>query len=364
MAADDVSSPDFWENAFTKEELSLDTADKGEQYRTVPPDVIAETYEEDPMKAFEMQKSNDILRHARAQAEGMEVRKKSLHEVNWRFSIETPKGLVGVWNNYDGSRLFLSYPRDSDLESPVSDSFIMDILDLAYAQPVKVVSALATTNKHLAESMSDEDKPSIPQEGFNSHVFYREKDYLKKYAEFWGPQEPTGGRVWFTRENIDTLLPFPLITAEGEYKEVLGGWMHTNSFGTYDYEHSNPYAPDAPTNNPQAVQRYRDKFLRLASEIAFKMGGPSSATLNLGFSLVPEDLYRESYQDIEWLEGEFGERKGGLQEIVRAKKGDSTVFLRSGNDFIPWETTLRAPIGGIKRPDALANFIADDILYF
>jgi hypothetical protein len=65
--------------------------------------------------------------------------------------------------------------------------------------------------------------------------------------------------------------------------------------------------------------------------------------IDYGFVLVPEQLTALGYQDIEWLAGMPGIRKGWHQEIVRARKGKETIVLRSGNNIVPWSTIRRVP---------------------
>lgn len=299
---------------------------KGAQYTPIPPDEISRTFEYYPLKGPLMNMANENLRDAQAQAEGLEIREKGYHDKGWELSIQTPNGIVGLSSSWLGTRFYLGYPKEFlPPRTQVTDKLITTILGVEKADVLSAGS----------------------------------------WGRFYGPLEPNGGRVWFDYDRNSTGARFPN-TTDGELQEVYYWHPTANGVTNYPYsEYSQDTSEDAPTAAEEAVQRYRDRFILLASEIAFLIGGARAININYGFVLVPEDLDREGYGGVSFLKGDWGIREGGGRELVRGQRGDSTIILQSGNSLVPWSTILRAPVNGrITSPTTLADFIKEDILWF
>ena len=429
MTQEQEPNKDIWQETINGLDFSKLGKGKEDEYPTIPPSEISEAYETYPLRGDLMRLANENLREARAQAEGTKPRERQLHDMGWELSIETPRGMVGLWSCWLGNQFYLGFPKTTDkviasvdpqtvtrlgnhlragelspnapywqrqplnhegakskwadmsdpelrktLKAfrvpfsdgpfiPVTDELIMATLGVERARPVRQVNATAVNDFNYRRKYADPDKPleATPHGQIVGYKYTGER----QWAKFYGPIEPTGGRVWVDYSGFHSNgMHFSYITEGGQLESLYYGHSQSNGVYTEQFSFHNKYAPEGPTAEAEAVQKYRDRFIRLASEVAFLMGGPKAVNINYGFSMVPEDLYREGYNDVSWLKGDLGERKGWGNEIVRGKRGDSTVVLKSGNSLVPRTTTLRAPTGRIASPSVLTDFIKEDILYF
>ncbi len=429
MSQEQRPEKNIWDQALEGVDFSkLDKGKEGE-YPTISPREISEAYETYPLKGDLMRLANENLKEARAQAEGAKPRERKTHDMGWELAIETPQGLVGLWSCWLGNQFYLGFPKstssvvdsvdaqtvisfgnhlrmnqlstnapwwqrkpldyqgargqleemsDPELREtlrlhrvpfrdvpyiPVTDELIMQTLGAERAKAVRQVNATAVNDPNYKGEFADPDKP-LEQNRAGQIVGYQDVGE-RQWAKFYGPMEPTGGRVWVDYSGFHSNgMHFPYIDEQGQLQSLYYGHDRSNGIYTDQFSFYNQYAPEGPTADPEAIQKYRDKFIRLAAEIAFIMGGPKAVNIDYGYSMVPEDLYREGYEDIIWLKGDLGERKGWGNEIVRGRKGDGTVVLKSANSLVPWSTTLRAPIRRLASPTMLADFIKEDILWF
>lgn len=334
--------------------------DKGkmDEYPTIRPDEISGAYESSILKGHMMRFANDVLRGAREQAQGLKPRERINHDMGWSLSIETPQGIIGLWSCWLGNQFYLGFPKSV----VVSDDLIMKTLKIEKAKPIRQVNATAVIDPNYIGEYADPDKP-LEQNTAGQTVGYQDVgDRL--WAKFYGPIEPTGGRVWVDYSDFHSMIThFPYIDKRGKLQSVPYGHEQSKGIHTAQFSFYNQYTPEGPTADPSAIQKYKDRFIDLAAEITFIMGGPISVNMDYGFSMVPEDLHREGY-DVKWLKGEYGERQGWGNEIVRGKKGDSTIILKSGNSIVPWSTILNAPVSGLTSPETLSAFIKEEMLFF
>jgi hypothetical protein len=142
------------------------------------------------------------------------------------------------------------------------------------------------------------------------------------------------------------------------------GHDKSNGISTYPFGFHNGYAPDGPTTDEAAIQDYKEKFILLASRIAYSMGGAVKLHVDYGFVMVPEDLGNEGYQ-VEWKAGQPGVREGwGSERVVGTKSGE-VVYLKSGNSLVPWSTIRRMNVPNeVTNANKLGQFILEDGLYF
>lgn len=449
---------EFEHNEFLKQALEgvdLSILDQGreKEYPTYTPEQIIDAESNGVGQGVMMWLGNMNMLDAKDQAEGRRQRVKKTHEIDWKLSLQTPRGIVGLsysWSRYLRYEqwLYLGFPRSaqqvldsigtqsltefgedlrvahggklsddwssadqtamhylkrlSDLELrktlasykipfsdcpyiSVPDELIIDTLGVERAKPVQHVSEYGIKLKDVPLQGLLEQKRYDVIIALACNELHCSPDKLKaveighqdgsvtayyhhgevKWGKFYGPIEPTAGRVWIENSGFYSYaVPFSFIE-KGRLRTLFYG--HHRSNGIYNQTGSffNEYAPEGPTAAPEAVREYRDKFIKLAAEIAFIMGGPKAVNIDFGYSMVPEDLYREEYE-IKWLKGDLGERTGWGREMVQGRKGDSTVIIKSGDDVIPWQTILRVPINRkfISNPTALADFIKEDLLWF
>ncbi|MDD2823176.1 MAG: hypothetical protein PHQ59_03770 [Candidatus Daviesbacteria bacterium] len=352
-------SGDIWKQL---EGVDLSGLDKGkeDQYPTISPSEISEAYGTYPLRGDLMHLAHDSLRKAQAQAEGETARVKSYREQGWRLAIQTPKGILGLWSHWLGNQFYLGYPKTIlKPEAKETDELIMKVLEVEKAEPVKQVNVTAVSDWNCKDrKFVDPNKP-LEQNIAGQIIGYKDAG-LRLWSRFYGPLEPTGGRVWIDSSDFDSYDHQFQYIEDGQIRQIHFGYESSNGVSTFPFETYNKYASEGPTTEVKAVQRYKDRFINLAAEIVFVMGGPRAVDINYGFVLVPEDLDREGYQNVKFLKGQWG------NEIIRGQKGDSTVILKSGNSLVPWSTILHAPAPAdfLRTPKMLADFIREDILWF
>lgn len=359
----------LWGEALEGVDISGLGQGRGQEYPTASPKEISAAYEHDPLREALMRLGNEISRAAQAQAEGGKRRERRYHEVGWELAIETPQGIVGLWSCWLGNQFYLGYPKPVlPPRRPETDELIMRVLDVERAQPVRQVNAVAVNSWNEEDPyFKDPDKPLERNEA-GQIVAYKDAG-LRLWTRFYGPLDATGGRVWVDSSNFHSNSFHFRYLEDDRLERIYYGHDQSNGVFTFQFSEHNQYAPDGPTADPRAIQKYRDRFIQLATEVAFVMGGPRAINVSYGLddqgiTLVPEDLYREGYYDIEWLKGDLGERKGWGNEIVRGRKGDSIVVLESGNSLVPWSTLLHTSATRLTSPAMLAGFIREDILWF
>lgn len=344
---------DIWEQALPEFDLPESA------YDLIPLDDISQAAKNNPLKAELMQLANRFLQRARDQAEGEISREKSQHDTGWDIVIETPLGVVGLHSDWQGKGFYLGLPLTAT--KAVSDRLIMTILSVTKSEPVKHIDSVVVNDLKYRGQYKDLDKPLELNEA-GQVVAYKDMG-VRQWGSFYGPRRVDGGRVWvdLTRRYSGT-FDFRYQTESG-LSSVHYGFDNAISILTFPFNFCNKYAPDGPTTNPEVMQKYRDKFIELASRISFNLGKPISVNLNYDFVMVPEDLAREGWEAT-WLRGIPGERNGFGKELVKGTKGDATLYLESANSIVPWRTVLNVPINNINSPAILTNFIIQDLLYF
>jgi hypothetical protein len=246
----------------------------------------------------------------------------------------------------------------------VWDSVIMKTLDVTRSEHVKQVNAVAIgSTKYLCE-YKDLDKPLEKNEAGQT-IAYKEVG-SRKWAKFYGPQLPDGkGRVWIDQSEFDSYgHHFPFIDSDGNLQETYYGHDFSKGISTVEFSFFNKYAPDGPSTDPEAIQSYRDKFIKLLTRAAVIVGSPKNVTVDYGFVMVPEDLEREGYTDITWLKGKKGVREGWGKELIRGRKENEMIVLKSGNSMVPWSTIREVKIPeGMLETESFFGFL-QDILFF
>jgi len=255
--------------------------------------------------------------------------------------------------------------RSGDIEEiDVSDELIMRTLGITRSKPVRHVGACAVGDWNYEGEYKDADKP-LEQNEIGQIVAYWDMD-LRQWARFYGPQLPNGrGRVWVDKsEHSPNSHHFPFIDKDGNLQSAYYGHSYSAGIFTNEFSHYNKYAPEGPSADSEAIQTYRNKFIRLATETALRVGNPRHVTIDYGFVMVPEDLEREGYSDIKWLKGKPDVREGWDEELVRGKKSDEIIMLKSGNSLVPWSTIRQVKVPeSVREKDALYELV-DSLLFF
>lgn len=331
------------------------------QYERISKKEIIEAEKHNPMKALLMIYADATLRDAEAQATGVKKREPSFHETGWEITLHdgSPKNAVGLWSCWLGDKFYLGYPK-SVWEVP--DELIMKTLGVEYASAVPQVDAVAVNDSDYEGEFKDFDKPLEKTER-GQIIAYRNSG-KRLWAKFWGAKEEKGGRVWIEKSDFNSYSYHMPIIADDELVGTYFGHDVSKGIKTFPFSCHNKYSPDSPTTDPEAVQKYRDGFLNLAVETSLLVGQPSKITVNYGFVMVPEDLEKEGYENIKWLKGEAGERKGWGNELVRAEKDGELIALKSGNSMVPWSTIRQIEVPKSERNiDGIGKIVRDSLTF-
>lgn len=308
---------------------------KKNPYKKISSKEIKKAGEHDGLKALLMCAANATLKDAKNKAKTKEHTPK-FHDSGWTITLETPKGLVGLWSCWLRDRFHLVYP----LNVKISDSLIKETLGVEDAKPVTQVSATSVSNStyNLSE-WKDDDKPLLPAADGNGGIAYKTSPKLRLWDKFYGPQLEEG-RVWISHEDHNSYSVHLHNIKNKSLVDTYFGHDHSMSISTFPFTFCNEYALDSPTTQPEAIQPYREKFFDLLCKIADKMGCCSAVHIDYGFVFVPEQLTNLGYS-VEWLKGNEGEREGWGNELVYATKGDEELMLESANSMVPWVCVRR-----------------------
>ncbi len=324
-------------------------------YEKISDDEIEKAGEHNPQRADLMRAANNILDSARERSEGEVIREPEFHETGWNILFETDGGLVGLWSCWLGNKFYIGYPADLIISAEI----IKRTLNVKDASPVKYIGAVAVNDWGYKGEYKDKDKP-LEQNEAGQIVAYQDNGE-RLWSQYYGPIENNDGRVWVCQENnYGEAVRFRYLSNHGLQVAKMD---HSNcmSISTFPYSFHNKYSYEGPTTDCEAIQSYREKFIRLAAEVAYKCGRLKAIHIDYGFALVPEDLQREGYSNIEWKKGSWGRRNGWGDELVIAEKGENCVAIVSGNSLVPWITVVRYPVKN-ESAEQLANRIAKSLL--
>lgn len=140
---------------------------------------------------------------------------------------------------------------------------------------------------------------------------------------------------------------FDVVTDSG-VNDIYYGHNQSMGIRTYYFSFFNQYAPEGPTDKPEAIQEYREKFLALACSIAEKLGGAFAVNINYGFVLVPEQIGQ--------LYSQTSRRMGRDGPEIWAEKAGEKLVLREGNSLVPWANIRRVECDGLTAEE-LANLL-------
>jgi hypothetical protein len=359
--------------------MTMEFPDNDEEYPEFTEKEIDEASEFNLQRAGLMAYANQQLSEAK-ERRMWKPRETKDHESGWTITLHdgTEESLVGLWSCWLNNAFYLGYPKQSFRTLPeneisnlltadfsgkidVPDELICKILGLERAKPVKHVDATAVNDFAYKGECKDPDKELAMTE--HQVIAYSAKG-MSKWAKFYGPRESEGGRVWVDKcDSYSNSYPMPFISKDGELKEAHYGHSRSKSIVTFPFSFCNPYAPEGPTADPRAIQRYKHGFMQLLAHSACIAGNPAKITIDYGFAMVPEDLEREDYK-VTWLKGKPGVRNGWGNELVKGEKSGETIMLKSANSAVPWVTLRQFDITKEKQnPEGIYQIIKESLRF-
>ncbi|MBP6994493.1 hypothetical protein KBB12_04600 [Candidatus Woesebacteria bacterium] len=356
---------DPWSVAF--DELFGDVVDEPlSQYTEIPRDEIEDAKEQRPFEAIMMELANSIQEEARDRAEGEREREPRFHDKGWSIALESDTGeVVGIHSNWLGKRFYVGYPT----RITVSDQMIIETLGVEESFPVKHVSKTSVSSwdyedeeeRDGSRKIKDDDKP-LEANASGQIIAYSDRGE-RRWANFYGPIEPGGGRVWFAHNEPEPNAYSFRLVSDGLLSSVTMGQKISHSIATYPHAFHNAYAYEGPTVDQEAIQKYRDKFILLAAKIAALLGSVKRIHIDYGFVFVPEEVTQEGYTDVHWAKGEPGKRTGHGNELLLARKGNQELALESGNLLEPWSSIISTKLTDDLAPVEIQSLIVEELLF-
>ena len=332
--------------------MDFEIEDQDEEYPEISREEIDQAQQSYPLRADLMNLANEVLSEAK-EKRMWKPREPQEHEMGWQAVLHDGNvdTAVGLWSCWLGDKIYLGYPKELD----IADELIMELLGVELATPVPQVSATAVNDSNYAGECKDPDK-SLETNKAGQVIAYR-SDGPRTWAKFFGPKEAKGGRVWIDKSNRDSQgCPMPVILNNRHIVEIYFGHDNSKGISTFPFTCYNKYSPDSPTTEQEAIQKYRNKFIRLLAEIATLDCNPTHLTIDYGFVMVPEQLEREEYE-VNWLKGKPGTREGWGKELVVGRKPGETIMLKSANSMVPWSN-----IRDIELPAGMnAEYLCDKV---
>lgn len=302
-----------------------------DQYPLVSGDEIVATDDYYPLKGLIMRMANNELRRGRLQAEGEVTRLPETHKEGWNVTIDTDGGQVTLWSCWLGDKLELSYDG-----SPLPDDEIKRLLEVEDAQPITWV--------------------------YDDYLNDTKTLGTRQWSRFYGPRLDNGGRVWIETEGNGSAPTPRFINDQGIVERA----NHLpNGIRTFPFSFFSDESPESPSAKAEDIQEYRERFIVLAAEIAFRLGKPKGVSTEFALMVkTPEDLQREGYTT-QQIKGNRGERQGWGSELIVGTNANETIALESANSVVPWVNVRRLAVNeSVTTPYQLAQRIIEEDLYF
>jgi hypothetical protein len=219
-------------------------------------------------------------------------------EIGWGINIETDKGIVGLYTNWQKRGFKIFYP----LEFKVPDEIIIETLEVSRAEPVK-------------------------------NVMFGKRLWAPFYSE---KLEGDYGRVWIDH-NSQHSYGHEMYTIKNEKLQCLyTGHNQSNTIWTFEFSFCSEEEPDAPNCSEKWIQPYKERFIKLLVEVAKFIGNIQAVNIDSGLVLYTPETIGCKYRSFQEGNGRY----------CYAKDGDIEIMLRKGNSLIPWVTVIRYPITG------------------
>lgn len=302
-----------------------------DQYPLISGDEIVEADGYYPLKGMLERMANDELSRGRLQAEGEVTRMPENHKEGWNITIDSDGGQVTLWSCWLGNQLDISYGG-----TPLSDDEIKSMLEVEDAKPIRWV--------------------------YDDYLKDTKTIGTRQWSKFYGPTLESGGRVWIETEGNGNAPTPRFVNDQGIVERA----SHLpNRIGTLPFSFFSDESPESPNATAEAIQEYRERFILLAAEIAFKLGKPKGVSTEFALMVkTPEDLQREGYA-VQQVKGNEGERQGWGSELIVGTNGNETIALESANSVVPWVNIRRLAVDEtITTPYQLAQRILEEDLYF
>jgi len=284
-------------------------------YEKVSNKEIGEVAEHDPIRALLMVMVNDVS--VQATNKMASLHQPSFHQSGWSITIETDKGLVGLWSCWLEDKFYIGYPLDYKDDM---SSLIKDILKV-------------------------NDSPmEVPHYIDNTMI-------LRQWAKFHSERYDGYGRVWIDYAPFNSYSHEFLYIKENNLTKVYYGHHESYSICTFPFTFYSEKAPDSPTTRSEIIQQYRNGFIELAITIALKIGKIQAININYGFVIVPEQLESLGYTNIKYIKGNKEKQDGWGNTVIYACKGSEEIILKSGNSLVPWSTIRRIPTDRLDGKD-------------
>lgn len=285
-------------------------------YQAIKESDLNEAMSRNSQEGLLMMMANVNLVDAELKVEGKRKHKIKTYKEGWYITVNTSKGIVGLWSCWLGDRLVLCFPKDIKIEY----KDIIDILDL--------------------KLVCDTDYP-------------KDKRLWGKYCS--SRLEGDKGRIWVDYKDFDSNShDFSYITEDKKLKSIYYGHHESNVISTAPFSFYSNEEKDAPNADSKEVIKYRDKFIELLLYVSKQVGDIKSIAIQYQTPVyIPEELETEGFNNIEWLKGSKGYREGWGNELVYATKNDEEYIFESANSLVPWVCTRQ--ING-------SDFTTDDII--
>jgi len=231
--------------------------------------------------------------------------------IGWKVVVETTNGIVGLCTSPVGKWLRLYYP----LGVEIPDELVMNILDVTYGEPVA------------------------------------DKEYgTRLWAKYYSKPFDQGGRVWIEQSNdvndssyLGTIVGMHLV-------EHCCGYQETNTIYNYKLSYCSKEQPEAPTTDPEIINQFTEKFVKLLIEVAKCVGEIEAVTFESGLEFyTPEMLEENGYEVSRWHEEHMG--------YCYASDKNFEFLLKSGNSLVAWKTYIRFLANNELTAEDLLKFI-------
>lgn len=250
----------------------------------------------------------------------------------------------------------------------IDDELIMSALEVERSKPVKYVEAIAVGGMNYKGELKDSDKPLVKSKAGQTVAYHDVGE--RQFAKFHGAMERSGGRVWVDFRGAARVFPIylPFIDKRGRLSRASNNYNRTNTIDTFPWSLHNIYAPEAPNADPEAVSKYRDRFINLAAEVAIRTGKIKSVSVTPDewSRYTPEELADLGFEDIRMLDTKYywgrEQWKKTPDDIVLAKRGDRVAALiDTGKDQPSWITTISRSVSELLSPASLAQFMQGEL---
>ena len=155
-------------------------------YDKISNEEINDAAEHDPQKAILMILANSVSSEAEQMASGKKLYEPKIHKSGWSISLETPKGIIGLWSCWLNNAFYLGYPnKTSFLIEKLSDEIILEVANKYRIESPKAFMFPPTeefdltTSKRILSSFKDYELVDLLIKYGIKHIpHYTDETYL------------------------------------------------------------------------------------------------------------------------------------------------------------------------------------------